>query len=155
MASKKRTGEAGSPHNTEMVKKPRKDDDKPEIPMFPFKEGIPRGPDDTTIKASFYALLGDIENFAQSFFIGSPYNVPQAREHKNFFSSLTSVEPRNYLKCEITGPKEKIIRAAIWNKLIDHLLGAPTNAFCNMPEEAANKNYSGRSFQRMSKGRGC
>jgi hypothetical protein len=146
MASTKRKEEGGNPAGDERSKKPKNDDDdddKEGLPTPQSKAGMIQGPDDGTIERLFGALFYSILTFAEANFKGMPYSIPRKEDYKAFFDDITG-DYKSYLTSKTLGPKERIIQAAVWKKLVDGLLEVPTTVFVEIPEAKIKKRTSGK-----------
>lgn len=122
------------------------DDDEPPSPTLQSNVGSIQGPDDATIVDLFSTLFYAINTFVQDYFKGAPYSIARRNDERAFFESLTGIECKGYLKSKHPGAKEAIMLAAIWNKLIDYLLEAPTRAFIDsIPETEIRAGTSGKT----------
>lgn len=144
MTATKREHHDGEPEGSEAVKKLKMEDDDPHSPTLQSKVGVIQGPDDASIVELFSGLFYAINTFVQDYFKGAPYSIARRNDEKAFFESLTGSDCKGYLKSKRPGAKEAIMLAAIWNKLINYLLSAPTKAFINsIPEIAIRDGASG------------
>lgn len=144
MTATKREHDDGEPDSSEAVKKLKMGDDDPHSLTLQSNVGVIQGPDDASIVDLFSALFYAINTFVQDYFKGAPYSIARRNDEKAFFESLTGSDCKGYLKSKHPGAKEAIMLAAIWNKLINYLLSAPTRAFINsIPEITIRDGASG------------
>lgn len=141
MASTKRKEVNASHNGDKMAKKLKTEDDGLDSQTLQSKAGKFQGLDDESIEALFEAVFHAINNLALTSFRGAPYIIPRASQHKGYFASLTSSDYKPYLKSKTGGAKQEIVKAAVWNQLIERLLSAPTKAFLDL-EEARVKNWA-------------
>lgn len=141
MASAKRKEVDENHDGDEMAKKLKTEDDGLDSQTLQSKAGKFQGFDDESIEALFDALFHAIKNLVLTSFRGAPYIIPRSSQHKDYFASLTSSDYKPYLKSKTQGAKQEIIKAAVWNQLIERLLSAPTKAFLNL-EETKVKNWA-------------
>lgn len=145
MTATKRKHHDGEPDSSEAVKKLKMGNNDPHSPTTQCKVGVIQGPDDASIVGLFLALFYAINTFVQDYFKGAPYSIARRNDERAFFKSLTGSDCKRYLKSKHPGAKEAIMLAAIWNKLIDYLLSAPTRAFINLiPEITIRKGTPGK-----------
>lgn len=144
MTTNKRKKVDGERGGNETVKKLKMEDNAPGVPTIQSKMGMIQGLDDEETTNLFMSLYYSINSFANTYFQGAPYSIARKKDQKVFFEGLSAGDSKDYLKSKHPRAKEAIITAAIWNKLIRPLLGAPMRAFNDaMPEYAIRNCTSG------------